>query len=110
MKVGPKEQRQRLLGPTGIERQYGSSLKAGYSEAKPVTKLAVTRLRKSVTAVHKSTDVDKPVDTLVDTVDRPVHRPVDTPVDSVDSVDRRKAYKREWMRKQRAAAKAKIAT
>lgn len=46
MKVGPKEQMQRLLGPTGIERQLGSPLKAAYTERKPVTKKAVTQLRK----------------------------------------------------------------
>jgi hypothetical protein len=55
MKVGPKEQQTRMLGPTGIQRQLGSPLKAGYTERKPVTKKAVT-LRKSVTNVTKQLD------------------------------------------------------
>ena len=39
MKVGPKEQQTRLLGPPGIARQYGSEPKAGYTIRQPVTKL-----------------------------------------------------------------------
>jgi hypothetical protein len=49
MKAGPKEQMQRQLGPTGIERQLGSSLKASYTARKPVT--TVTKLQQSVTRV-----------------------------------------------------------
>jgi hypothetical protein len=59
MKAGPKEQQIRMLGPTGIQRQLGSPLKAGYSEAKPATKQTVTQLRKSVTA--KLVTADKSV-------------------------------------------------
>jgi hypothetical protein len=63
MKVGPKEQQIRMLGPTGIQRQLGSPLKAGYSEAKPATKQTVTQLRKSVTPklVTQSVTADKSV-------------------------------------------------
>lgn len=52
---------QRQLGPTGIERQLGSPLKAGYTERKPVTKKAVTEIRKSVTRVTKQSVTPKSV-------------------------------------------------
>ena len=51
MKVGPKEQQTRLLGPSEIERAYGGEPKAGYTERKPATKQAVTQLQKPVTRV-----------------------------------------------------------
>jgi len=50
MKVGPKEQQTRMLGPTGIERQLGSPLKAGHTVTnKPA--ITVTKLQQSVTRV-----------------------------------------------------------
>jgi len=58
MKVGPKEARTRLLGPTEIERAYGGEPKAGYTERKPATKQAVTQLQKPVT---KSVTADNSV-------------------------------------------------
>ena len=60
MKVGPKEARTRLLGPTEIERAYGGEPKAGYTERKPAT--TVTKLQQSVTRVtNKSVTADNSV-------------------------------------------------
>jgi hypothetical protein len=61
MKVGPKEQQTKTLGPSGIERQYASPLKAGYIERQPVTQKAVTSLRKSVTKVANKSVTHKSV-------------------------------------------------
>ena len=79
MKVGPKEQQTRMLGPSEIERAYGGEPKAGYTERKPATKEAV-RLSNAIQS--------------------------NTPVQSNAKFDK-KAYQRELMRKRRAAAKAK---
>jgi hypothetical protein len=60
MKVGPKEQQTRMLGPTEIERAYGGEPKAGYTERKPTT--TVTKLQQSVTRVtNKSVTADNSV-------------------------------------------------
>ena len=60
-------------------------LRAGYCQA-------LRRRQK----VQEAVSVDDPVDTFVDNVDTPVDSVVDA-----DTAERRRAYKREWMRKKR---------
>jgi hypothetical protein len=69
----------RALGQTELARRYGAP-----TLRKPVP--AIPGVNRGL-----STPVNKPVDT----------KPADTPqaVDTVDTVDKRKAYQREWLRK-----------